>query len=141
MKTLCNFLQGTVFAAAVRFYPAIEWLFVMSLRKSVMELQRNHTEFVNEKINRRFNLETDRSDFLTPFMKDNVNYENMSLGEVESTIAIILVARSEATATSLCGTLNHLVKPENKGALESSSAKSVAHLRESKTLRSRLQST
>lgn len=118
VKNLFNFLQGMVFAAATRFYPAVEWLFKMSLPKNVMELQRKHTEFVNERINRRLNLKTDRPDFLTPFMKDNVNYENMSLGEIESTFAIIIVARSETTATSLCGTLNHLVKSENKGALE-----------------------
>ena len=117
VKTLFNFLQDMVFAAAARFYSAAEWLFITSLSKSVMELQRKHIEFVNERINRRLNLKTDRSDFLTPFMKDNVNYENMSLGEIESTFAIILVAGSEATATSLCVTLNHLVKPENKGAL------------------------
>ena len=117
VKTLFNFLQGMVFAAATRFYPAVEWLFRMSLPKSVMELQRKHTEFVNERINRRLKLKTDRPDFLTPFMKDNVNYENMSLGEIESTFAIIIVAGSETTATSLCGTLNHLVKSENKGAL------------------------
>lgn len=42
----------------------------------------------------------------------------MSLGEIESTFAIIIVAGSETTATSLCGTLNHLIKPENKDALE-----------------------
>ena len=118
VKTLFNFVQGMVFAAATRFYPAVEWLFRMSLPKSVMELQRKHTEFVNERIHRRLDLKTDRPDFLTPFMKDNVNYDNMSLGEIESTFAIIIVAGSEATATSLCGTLNHLVKPGNKAALE-----------------------
>lgn len=45
----------------------------MSLPKSVIELQRKHTEFVNERIHRRLNLKTDRPDFLTPFMKDNFN--------------------------------------------------------------------
>ena len=118
VRTLFNFLQGMIYAAAARFYPAVEWLFRMSLPKSVMELQRKHTEFVNERINRRLKLKTDRPDFLTPFMKDNANYENMTLGEIESNFAIILVAGSETPATSLCGMLNCLVKPENKVALE-----------------------
>ena len=118
VKNLFNFLTGMAFAAATRFYPAVEWLFRIFLPKSVMELQRKHTEFVNEIINRRINLKTDRPDFLTPFMKDNVNYENMSLAEIESTFAVIIVAGSETTATSLCGTLNHLVKPENKDTLK-----------------------
>ena len=118
VKPLFRFLQGMVFAGAARFYPAVEWLFRMSLPNSVMELQRKHTEFVNERIHCRLSLNTDRPDFLIPFMKDNAKYENMSLGEIESPFAIILVAGSETTATSLCGTLNHLVKPENKGAFE-----------------------
>ena len=118
VKTLFNYAKGIVLAAATRFYPAVEWLFRMALPRSVMELQRKHTEFMDERIHRRLNLKTDRPDFLTPLMKDNANYENMSLGEIESTFAVIIAAGSETTATSLCGTLNHLVKPDNKAALE-----------------------
>lgn len=118
VKIIFSFGKGMVFAAAARYYPAVEWLFMMALSRSVMELQRKYTDFVNERINRRLNLKADRPDFLTPVMKDNPNFENMSLGEIESTFAVILIAGSETTATSLCGLLNHLVKPENKDALE-----------------------
>jgi cytochrome P450 len=118
VKDLFNFLQGMVYAAATRFYPSVEWLFKKSLPTSVMELQRKHTEFVNARINRRLDLKIERPDFLTPFMKDNTDYENMSPGEFESTFAILIVAGSEATSTTLCGIPNHLVQPKNKAVLQ-----------------------
>ena len=118
VKPLFNFAKGMTLAAAARFYPAVEWLFMMFFSRIVMELQRKYTEFVNDRIDRRLKLKTDRPDFMTPLMNDNPNYENMSLGEIESTFAVLLVAGSETTATSLCGILNHLVKPENIDALE-----------------------
>ena len=110
VKNLYLFLQGMIYAAATRFYPSIEWLFYKLLPKSVMEMQRQHTAFANDRIHRRLSLEKDRPDFMTPFMKDNADFRHMSLGEIESTFAIIIVAGSETTATTLCGTVNYLVQ-------------------------------
>ena len=118
VKTLFNFLQGMVYAAATRFYPAVEWLFMKSLPKSVMELQKQHSQFMNDRIERRLNLKTERPDFITPFLKDNTGYEKMSPEEIKSNFAIILVAGSETTATALCGIVNQLVQPRNKHALQ-----------------------
>ena len=110
VKTLFNFLKGMVFVAATRFYPLLHNVLMWMIPKSVLEAQKNHTRFANERINRRLNIETDRADLLAPFIKSNPNFQNMSLGEIESTFAVIIVAGSETTATSLCGILNLLTQ-------------------------------
>jgi cytochrome P450 len=110
VKTLNNFLKGMVYLAATRFYPSVEYLMFKMLPKSVMEMQRKHTEFANERINRRLNLEKDRPDLMTPFMKDNVGFGKMSLREIQSNFAILIVAGADTTATTLSGTLNYLIQ-------------------------------
>ena len=110
VKTLFNFLKGMVFMAATRFYPLLHKVLMRMIPKSVLEVQANHTKFANERINHRLNMETERPDLLTPFIKNNPNFKNMSLGEIESTFAVIIVAGSETTATSLCGILNRLTQ-------------------------------
>ncbi|KAL8949002.1 MAG: hypothetical protein Q9222_004858 [Ikaeria aurantiellina] len=117
VKTLETFLQGMAYMAATRYYPSLEWLVLKMLPKKVMEMQRKHTELVHEKVERRLKLDTERPDFLTPFMRDNVGFENMSIGEIESTFAILIVAGSETTATVLSGIINHLVKVQSRPIL------------------------
>ncbi len=75
VKNLYYFLQGMIWAAAARFYPSVEYIFMKMLPKSVMEIQRAHTDFANERIRQRLALDTDRPDFLTPFMKENKGAE------------------------------------------------------------------
>ncbi len=110
VKTLHNFLKGMVFAAATRFYPSVEYLFFALLPKSIIEIQKRHTEFANKRINRRLNMETDRPDFITPIMKDNQDYRNMSVEEIQSNAAILMVAGSETTATTLAGLMTYLIQ-------------------------------
>lgn len=110
VETLNNFLKGMIYAAATRFYPSLEYLFMKMLPKSVMELQRKHAEFVSERINRRLNLEKDRPDFMTPFIKVNADFQQMSLKEIESNFAILIVAGADTTATTLSGTISYLLQ-------------------------------
>ncbi|KJZ71038.1 hypothetical protein HIM_09565 [Hirsutella minnesotensis 3608] len=112
VRTLFNFLKGMVYAASTRFYPWIASFTEKLIPKSVMDLQRQHTEFANAKINRRLNLQTNRPDFMTPFLKHNPGFKHMSKEEIESTFALIIVAGSETSATVLCGLLNHITANE-----------------------------
>ena len=47
---------------------------------------------------------------MTPMLKKNPNFEKMSVPEIESTTAMLLLAGSETTGTTLCGTTNYLVQ-------------------------------
>ena len=77
-----------------------------------MKGQRQHIQYANKLMNRRLELKTDRPDFMTPFMKNNFNFENMSRDEILSTFNFIIVGGSETTATTLTGIFNHLSRSE-----------------------------
>lgn len=108
VRTLFSYLKGMSLAAAPRYYPWTEPLFQKLIPKSVLEGQRRHTQYANEKINRRLDWKTNRPDFMTSFMKNNANFENMSRAEILSTFNFIIVGGSETTATTLTGIFNHL---------------------------------
>ncbi|KAF7920591.1 uncharacterized protein EAE97_011484 [Botrytis byssoidea] len=55
-----------------------------------------------------------RPDFVASFMKDNVAFHQISLKETQSNLAILLVAGTDATATSISGTLLYLVQNPEK---------------------------
>ena len=116
VKTLNNFLKGMVYAASTRWYPTLEFILMRLLPKKVMELQRQHAEFTNERIKKRFELEKQRPDFITSFLEDNDGVAKLTLQEVQSNFAILIVAGADTTATSLSGTLLHLV--QNPGKLD-----------------------
>ncbi len=116
VRTLFSYLKGMSLAAAPRYYPATEFLFRNLMPKSILEGQRQHTRYANERINRRLDLKTDRPDFMTPFMKNNVNFQVMSRDEIVSTFNFIIVGGSETTATTLTGIFNHLSR--NKDILQ-----------------------
>ena len=112
VRTLFSYLKGMSIAAAPRFYPTTERLFMKLMPKSVIEGQRQHTQYANQRILRRLEMKTDRPDFMTPFLRNNANFEHMSRDEILSTFNFILVGGSETTATVLTGIFNHLCKNE-----------------------------
>ena len=112
VRTLFSYLKGMSIAAAPRYYPMTERLFLKLIPKSVIEGQRRHTQYANERISRRLEMKTDRPDFMTPFLRNNANFETMSKDEILSTFNFIIVGGSETTATMLTGIFNHLSKNE-----------------------------
>ena len=110
VRTLFSYLKGMSLAVAPRYYPTIEFLLRKLIPKSVIEGQRQHTRYANERINRRLDMKTDRPDFMTPFLKNNINFETMSKDEILSTFNFIIVGGSESSATALTGIFNHLAK-------------------------------
>jgi cytochrome P450 len=116
VRTLFSYLKGMSLAAAPRYYLSTEFLFQKLIPKSVREGQRRHTQYANEKINHRLDLKTNRPDIMTPFMKNNVNFENMPRDEILSTFNFIIAGGSDNTATILTGIFNHLSR--NEGILQ-----------------------
>ena len=97
-------------AAATRYYPGLEFLLMQFVPTSIRKMQEDHYATALEKIHRRMRLETQRDDFMTPILEYNLDYEKMSLSEIESTMALLLIAGSETTGTTLCGITNYLVQ-------------------------------
>lgn len=112
VRTLFSCLKGMSLAAAPRYYPSTEFLFQKLMPKSVLEGQRRHTQYANQRINRRLDLKTDRPDFMTPFMKNNTNFEKMSRDAILSTFNFIIVGGLESTVIAFTGIFNHLSRNE-----------------------------
>lgn len=109
VKTLSNFFKGMIIVSAARSFPVTEYLLQRMIPKHILEKQRQHTEFTNTKIRQRLEMKTERPDLITPFLQDmKTSPDKMSLGEIQSTFAVILVAGSEATATTLVGVFYQL---------------------------------
>ncbi|KAI9698589.1 MAG: RNA polymerase II mediator complex subunit [Bogoriella megaspora] len=111
VRTLYNFFKGMVFMSAVRFFPPAESLLQLMIPEEVIQKQKGHTDFTDSKVLQRLQLKSNRPDFMTPFLKFmEEQSEKMSVGEIQSTFAIIIVAGSETTATSLRGILYNLAR-------------------------------
>lgn len=117
VRALFDFLKGMVFEVSARLYPWFQAIVLRIMPKNTLENQRRHSGFANERIRRRLSLQTDRPDFMTPFLKQNPDFKYMSQGEIESTFSMLITAGSETSATVLCGILNHLTRPEYRAAL------------------------
>ncbi|KAF7877056.1 uncharacterized protein EAF02_008276 [Botrytis sinoallii] len=112
------YLKGMSITAAPRFYPTMEFLFQKLIPKRIMEKQRQHSAYAEKMINRRLDTKGDRPDFMTPFMRNNVNFENMSREEIVSTFNFIIVGGSETSAAVMTGIFNHFTKKKNKRILD-----------------------
>ena len=99
-----------VFAATTRYYSGLEYVLLQLVPASLKKMGEDHYATALEKIHRRMNLATQRDDFMTPLLEDNQEFEKMSLPEIESTMALLLVAGSETTGTTLCGITSYLVQ-------------------------------
>ena len=55
-------------------------------------------------------MEADRPDFISPITKDNPDLKNVSIEEIQSNAAILMVAGSEATTTTLAGMMTYLIQ-------------------------------
>lgn len=108
VRTLFQYLKGMAIAAAPRYYPATDYLFQKMILQSVIDGQRRHTQYANDRINRRLDSGSERPDFMTAFMKNNVDFKIMSRDEILSTFGFIIVGGSETSATTLTGIFNHL---------------------------------
>ncbi|MCJ1405111.1 hypothetical protein MMC11_008337 [Xylographa trunciseda] len=105
-----QYLKGMTLLAATRFYPLLHHTLLTLVPPSIRRMQRAHYAVALDKIHRRMNLEKPRADFMTPVLAHNPNYSRMSLEEIESTFALLIVAGSETTATVLSGVTNELLK-------------------------------
>ncbi|TGO43142.1 hypothetical protein BHYA_0003g00960 [Botrytis hyacinthi] len=86
VRTLSRYLKGISIATA-----------------PIIVEQRQHSAYAENMINRRLDTKSNRPDFMTPFMRNNINFENMSREEIVSTFNFIIVGGSETSATVTTG--------------------------------------
>ncbi|CAG8980508.1 hypothetical protein HYALB_00013740 [Hymenoscyphus albidus] len=54
---------------------------------------------------------------MTPFMRNNVDFESISRDEILATFNFVIIGGSESSATALTGIFNHLSRKENRDIL------------------------
>lgn len=110
VATTLKYMKATAFIAMTRYYSSLEAISMKLIPKSLLRKLDDHYQFAVDKIHRRMNLETQRLDFVTPMIKDNKDYENMSMEEIEATLNVLIISGSETTATALSGITNYLIQ-------------------------------
>lgn len=109
-----NLVIVMAIAAATRYCAGLETFLLMLIPASLRRMQTDHYEAAVKKIHRRLAVTEPREDFLSQILEHNVDSKLMSQEEIESTMALLLIAGSETTATTLSGIINMLVHNEDK---------------------------
>ncbi|KAF2967339.1 hypothetical protein GQX73_g6274 [Xylaria multiplex] len=118
IRTIFSSIKVSAFAATTRYYYGLETLLMQLIPRSILKMQDDHFAFAKARVDQRMIL-SQRDDFMTPMLEDNPNFEKISIPEIQSTMAVLILAGSETTATALCGILNSLVQnPEQLHRLE-----------------------
>ncbi|KAK4197812.1 putative cytochrome P450 [Triangularia verruculosa] len=102
--------KAGAFAAAARFYPVVESTFKHLIPTFLKNRVLDHVLFVSEKVERRLNLESTRSDIMSHVIDqiENDGLAGFTMDHVNSTFMVLTIAGSETTATTLCGIVNYL---------------------------------
>jgi cytochrome P450 len=108
VRTLFMYLKFMSLAAVPRYYPWLEWILMKLIPSSVMQGVEKHQKYADERINNRLDTVTQRSDFMSAFMKKNHNFSVMSRKEILSTFNFVIIGGSETSATVLTGLFSHL---------------------------------
>ncbi|KAK0659474.1 putative cytochrome P450 [Cercophora samala] len=113
---LTNTPKAGAFAAAALFYPllasTLKYLIPAPLKNKVLD----HVRVVSEKVERRLNLESTRSDIMSHVIKQigNDGLVGLTMDHVNSTFMVLTIAGSETVATTLCGVVNYLAQNPSK---------------------------
>ncbi|VBB73409.1 Putative cytochrome P450 [Podospora comata] len=116
IELLTNTPKAGAFAAAALFYPlfasALKHLIPASLKNKVLD----HVRVVSEKVERRLNLESTRSDIMSHVINqiESDGLEGLTMDHVNATFMVLTIAGSETVATTLCGIVNYLAQNPSK---------------------------
>ncbi|EDO02917.1 hypothetical protein SS1G_05394 [Sclerotinia sclerotiorum 1980 UF-70] len=100
-------------AGVMQYFPSLESLILKLLPARIRKMQAGHFSNAAEKIHRRLQRpEAAVGDFMTVMLdqKNNPNFSKMSMPEIESSVALMLLGGSETTGTTICGTINCLIQ-------------------------------
>ena len=111
-------VKAQTLGAMLRHYTWLNSVAMRLVPGSAKALIEKLWALVHEKVDRRLQTNTDRPDFLALWqMKTKNGTEGLERSEIYSNAFLLVMAGSETTATTLSGTVNHLVKNPNKLAV------------------------
>ena len=115
VSIVCNYAKAMSLFHTSNFYLALKALIVRCIPESVLRKQRLYDQMNKEKLHERLNLESERPDIIG-YIKQFNDEKGMTISELEDSLAILIMAGSETTATALSGITNCLLR--NKSVLQ-----------------------
>lgn len=106
---VCNYVKAIGLFQISNFYPALKALIIRCIPESVLREQRLHNQMTKEKVHERLNLDSERPDIIG-YIKEFNDEKGMTVPELEDSLAILIMAGSETTATTLSGITNYLLR-------------------------------
>lgn len=100
-------VKASAWFRAVGYYPIVGRMLKPLIPKALVEKRKTHHQMTLEKVRRRQEQKTDRSDFLSGFLVDGADASD---DEMINTARTLIIAGSETTATLLSGITYLLMK-------------------------------
>lgn len=109
IQILFKYLKANAFIAAIRFYPSVWQFLLMCIPKSLLDIQKEHCQFVVDRVQRRLEVKPDKKDLVTHMLAEDEG-QRMTNSEIAANLNIIIIAGADTTAAALVGITNYLVK-------------------------------
>ena len=103
-------LKGIALLSACNRFVIIERLLPYIIPKSLEKMKDDHFAYTREKISSRMALATDRPDFMSSILKLNGSEKGLTNEEIQSNMALFIIAGSESIVTVLCGAMYNLLR-------------------------------
>ena len=111
VETIFGNLKGISLTGACNHFAILRYVLPLFISKRITRMIDDHWAATTSNVERRLNLDTSRSDFLSSIIEPN-KAEKRSLAheEIMSNASLFVIAGSESIATNLSGTTYHLLK-------------------------------
>ncbi|KAL8932704.1 MAG: hypothetical protein Q9216_006719 [Gyalolechia sp. 2 TL-2023] len=110
VAAIFNGVKFGTLLTAFHHFPPMSALVDRMMPQSIKDKGKAHFSWSQEKIARRIETKTDRPDFMTYILGDNVGEEKMSREEIDSNGAFLILAGSETSATTCSSTTYYFLK-------------------------------
>jgi cytochrome P450 len=115
IKNIFANIKVVAFGHVCKEYAWLEKLLMVFIPRSMMEKQKEHFDFTQQRVEERLELETSRKDFMTYISRGKGGekaQDGVTEGEIIVNSAVLVIGGSETTATLLSGIIYYLLQDE-----------------------------
>lgn len=104
-----DFMKAAVYIQILRWIPGALALMNALLPSELRKSRDYHMSLTSDKVRKRIAVGSDRQDFMNHIVSTMNEKDGLSVGELEATSEVIIIAGSETTATLLSGCFYYLL--------------------------------
>lgn len=110
VQAIWDGMKFGILTTGLHYFPPLPALLNRVMPQSVRDKANQHFSWSQEKITRRIESRTKRPDFMTYILGNNKGEEKMSRDEIDSNGAMLIIAGSETSATTLSSSTFYMLK-------------------------------